>query len=120
MKGLYVTPRKAFADQHGGAFFWAVFRSILEIDQNLSVVMYDEFLDGYEIATRKSKIDNQYRGRVTSGADSEICTIELLSEADARPMSMTALKLQDGRLICDIYQASTLGSLSRSELFEPA
>src|SRR5258708_11498916 len=118
MQRLYVTPRKAFADQHAGIFFWSIFRTFLEIRVDQSVVMHDEVLAGHEVAASKPKITNRYLGKVISGSGSDKWQIHLKSEEDERIIKMTVLELRDGQLICDMH--TTSWGVPMADLFEPA
>jgi hypothetical protein len=116
MKGLYVTPRKASADQHAGCFFWSIFRSFLEIHDDLSVTMHDEVLDEPGFDKSATKTTQRFQGKVTARPGSDKWEMELQGDPNMS-FQMAVLRLKSGELICDIH--TTSWGLARTELFEP-
>ena len=107
----------ASADQHAGQFFWSIFRSFLEINDDLSVTMHDEILTEPGLDKFATKTARHFRGKVTTRQNSDKWEIELRDDGDMS-LRMAVLRLRSGELICDIHTTSW-GS-SRTELFEPA
>lgn len=117
MKGLYVTPRKASAEQHAGHFFWSIFRSFLQIHDDLSVTMYDEVLREPGLDRSARKTVQHFHGKVTARPNSDKWEIELRGEGGIW-LRMAVLRLQSGEMVCDIH--TTSWGFARTDLFEPA